>query len=52
MSEDMTISVERLDDEVVKSLCQDYAHYTRVNISEEHGQVCSKRLKVLQGSNP
>ena len=47
LSEDMTISVERLDDRVVQSLCQDYAHYTRVNISEEHGQVCSKIYTCL-----
>jgi len=42
LTEDMTISHEKLDDKVVKSLCQDYAHYTRVNISEEHGQIVTQ----------
>ena len=31
--------LESLDPSVVKELCQDYAQFTRVNISEEHGQV-------------
>ena len=30
---------EKLNDEEVKKLCSDYAAYTRVNLSEEHGQV-------------
>ena len=32
---------EKLDDDEVKKLCSDYAAYTRVNLSEEHGQVTS-----------
>ena len=42
MVEETTQSLERLDDKVVAELCRDYAHYTRVNISEEHGQVVTQ----------
>ena len=42
MVEETTQSLERLDDKVVAELCWDYAHYTRVNISEEHGQVVTQ----------
>ena len=35
-------SVEKLDDKVVTELSEDYAAYTRVNISEEHGQVVTQ----------
>lgn len=40
--EDSMKSVEKLDDKVVTELCEDYAAYTRVNISEEHGQVVTQ----------
>merc|ERR1712045_96366 len=42
MVEETTQSLERLDDKVVAELCRDYAHYTRVNISGEHGQVVTQ----------
>ena len=34
-----TSTVDKLEDKDVRELCADYANYTRVNISEEHGQV-------------
>ena len=37
-----TTSVKSIDDKEVKKLCQDYANYSRVNLSEEHGQVLLK----------
>ena len=40
--EDSMKSVEKLDDKLVRELCEDYAAYTRVNISEEHGQVVTQ----------
>ena len=40
--EDSTKSLEKLDDKAVTELCEDYAAYTRVNISEEHGQVVTQ----------
>ena len=39
MDEEVTKTIDKLENKVVKDLCQDYANYTRVNISEEHGQV-------------
>ena len=42
MIEDATKSLEKLDDKAVTELCEDYAAYTRVNISEEHGQVVTQ----------
>merc|ERR1711976_435614 len=57
-------SVEKLDDKLARELCQDYANYTRVNISEEHGQIVtqiaaieeqissfSEILQDIQGNN-
>lgn len=35
----------KLEEEVVRELCQDYARFTRVNISEEHGQVRQSELR-------
>ena len=40
--EDAAKSLEKLDDKAVTELCEDYAAYTRVNISEEHGQVVTQ----------
>ena len=40
--EDSTKSLEKLEDKAVRELCEDYAAYTRVNISEEHGQVVTQ----------
>ena len=39
-------SLEKLDDKVVTELCEDYAAYTRVNISEEHGQVVTQMAAI------
>ena len=36
-TEESNTQLESLDPGVVKELCQDYAQFTRVNISEEHG---------------
>ena len=38
MSENSS-EIEKLEETVVRELCEDYAKMTRVNISEEHGQV-------------
>ena len=40
--------IGRLEECVVRELCQDYARMTRVNISEEHGQVWTRN--ILQGT--
>ena len=50
MSEEMeegSTQVESLDSGVVKELCRDYAQFTRVNISEEHGQVSLQSPDLL-----
>ena len=39
-------SLEKLDDKAVTELCEDYAAYTRVNISEEHGQVVTQMAAI------
>ena len=36
--------IGRLEECVVRELCQDYAKMTRVNISEEHGQVWTRNI--------
>ena len=46
MSEERS-EVERLEGSVVRELCLDYAQFTRVNISEEHGQVSLSSLSKL-----
>lgn len=46
MSEERS-EVERLEGSVVRELCLDYAQFTRVNISEEHGQVSVSWLSKL-----
>ena len=42
-----TTSVKSIDDKEVKKLCQDYANYSRVNLSEEHGQVLLKHHHLI-----
>ena len=44
--EEQMKSLEKLDDKVVTELCEDYAAYTRVNISEEHGQVVTQMAAI------
>ena len=44
--EEQMKSLEKLDDKVVTELCKDYAAYTRVNISEEHGQVVTQMAAI------
>ena len=39
-------SLEKLDDKAMTELCEDYAAYTRVNISEEHGQVVTQMAAI------
>ena len=39
-------SLEKLDDKAVTELCEDYAAYTRVNISEEHGLVVTQMAAI------
>ena len=46
MSEENSGEIERLDESVVRELCHDYARMTRVNISEEHGQVLPLVLSI------
>ena len=46
MSEENSGEIERLDESVVRELCHDYARMTRVNISEEHGQVFPLVLSI------
>ena len=43
MSVENQSEMARLEDSVVRELCEDYAKMTRVNISEEHGQVSTSR---------
>lgn len=42
LMEEPVKSLEKLDEKAVTELCKDYAAYTRVNISEEHGQVVTQ----------
>ena len=51
MSEE-TSEVERLEGSVVRELCLDYAQFTRVNISEEHGQVSLTSYGTLGPQDP
>ena len=46
MSENSS-EIEKLEETVVRELCEDYAKMTRVNISEEHGQVSTLNLYSL-----
>ena len=39
MTEEEEKTVSKLDSSLVSELCDDYAKYTRSNISEEHVQV-------------
>merc|ERR1712183_3349 len=42
MSDEKPSEMGRLEECVVRELCQDYARMTRVNISEEHGQIVTQ----------
>ena len=47
MSGENSSEIEKLEETVVRELCEDYAKMTRVNISEEHGQVSTLNLYIL-----
>ena len=47
MSGENSGEIEKLEETVVRELCEDYAKMTRVNISEEHGQVSTLNLYIL-----
>ena len=44
MSGENPSEMARLEEPLVRELCQDYAKMTRVNISEEHGQVSTRNI--------
>ena len=46
MSGENSGEIEKLEETVVRELCEDYAKMTRVNISEEHGQVSTFILSI------
>ena len=47
MSGENSGDIEKLEETVVRELCEDYARMTRVNISEEHGQVSTYIISIL-----